>query len=135
MSSKQNTSVPRTFGGVGQRACIVPTSTTNAVIRVSSTQTFYHTARKTESHPPLPRIRNSTFIPSYEWRRDFPCRVIKQDELHIVFNLRVQDILLFPDQVSSVLWRTHDVCLASTSIHQRLSYLIIIIAADTNESC
>src|SRR5260370_20945143 len=54
MSSNQNAAVPRIFGGVGQWASTVPTSTTNAVIRVSSTQTFYHTARKTESHPPLP---------------------------------------------------------------------------------
>ncbi len=77
MSSKRNTSVPCIFGGAGQRACTVPTSTTNTVIRISSRELFYHTHRKTETQPPLPQLRNGAFIPSHEWRRDFPRRYVK----------------------------------------------------------
>jgi hypothetical protein len=51
------------------------------------------------------------------------------------YSRKLHSDILSHGEESSVLWRAHDVCLASTSIHQRLSYLIIIIAADTNESC
>ncbi len=73
----QNTSMPRILEGAGQRACTVPTSTTNAVICLHSPDLFYHTHRKTETQPPLPQIRNDAFIPSHEWRRDFPRRLVK----------------------------------------------------------
>ncbi|GAC1349703.1 MAG: hypothetical protein NVSMB27_25300 [Ktedonobacteraceae bacterium] len=47
------------------------------VIRISSMELFYHMTRKVETHPPLPQIRNGAFIPSHEWRRDFPRRFVK----------------------------------------------------------
>jgi hypothetical protein len=50
----QKTSVQRCVEGAGQRACTVPTSATTAVICLRSTELFYHTARKTETQPPLP---------------------------------------------------------------------------------
>lgn len=61
--SKRNTSVPCVFGGAGQRACTVPASTSNTVIRVSSTLVFYHMARETETHPPLPGTAERHFHP------------------------------------------------------------------------
>lgn len=68
--SERNTSVPCSCEGAGQRACTVPTSTPTTVIRISSTFLFYHKAGKVESYPPLPQLRNGTFIPSREQRRD-----------------------------------------------------------------
>jgi len=48
MSRKRNTSVPCIFAGAGQRACTVPTSTPNTVIRISSRELFSHRSRKVE---------------------------------------------------------------------------------------
>ena len=62
--SKRNTSVPCIFGGAGQRACTVPTSTPNTVIRISSRELFYHTARKNGNSAALAPNKERRFHPN-----------------------------------------------------------------------
>jgi hypothetical protein len=73
MSRKRNTSVPCIFGGAGQRACTVPTSTPNTVIRISSGALFYHRSRKVE----MRTLRVPHFHPAPWNGGDFPLQSLK----------------------------------------------------------
>ena len=80
--SKRNTSMPCACERCRPTGLYRTYEQPTTVIRISSTQLCYHRAREAETHPPLPQdnnvseayrcLRNGAFIPSHEWRRDFP---------------------------------------------------------------
>ena len=74
--SKRITSVPR-VSGMRPTGLHRTSERTGAVIRVKLYIGILSQAQESGNPSTLAPIRNGTFIPSHEWRRDFPCRFVK----------------------------------------------------------